>query len=84
MARCAPVQPLASTGRSTPLASIFCVETTLPSATVVTSMASAPDDDGVMQTNMPFALGAEKTDSPATVGAQQPIHPCHLGPALIC
>src|SRR6478736_1040140 len=84
LARCTPVHPFASTGRSAPLASMRCVETTLPSFSVVTSTASP--NDGVMHTIGPLAGAGANADSPAGAAVQHPIQPCHLGPAaaLVC
>src|SRR5215213_1028826 len=79
-ARCTPVQPLASSGRSTPLASMRCVDTAFPSVTVVTSIASPPRAEGVMQTYEAFSAGEAKAEAPGTELVQQPIHPSHFDP----
>src|SRR5437764_15314387 len=83
VARWTPVHPVASTGPSTPLASMRCAETTFPFSTVVKSAAS-PEDDGVMHTSGPLVGAGANADSPAGEAVQQPIHPCHFGPPLAC
>src|SRR3982751_426213 len=83
LARWTPVHPVASTGRSTPLASTRCAETTFPLSTVVKSAAS-PDADGVMHTIGPLAGARAIADSPGGVAVQQPIQPIHLGPTRAC
>src|SRR3954468_4804478 len=81
--RCTPVHPFASTGRSAPLASMRCVDTTFPLSIVVTSAAS-PVSDGVMHTSGPFTGAGTNADSPAGDAVQQPTQPCHFGPMRDC
>src|SRR5690242_20015446 len=83
LARWVPVHPVASIGPSTPLASMCCVETTLPLSTVVKSAAS-PDDEGVMQTIGPLAGAGTNADSPGGDAVQQPVQATHFGPTRVC
>src|SRR3982750_2301051 len=79
VARWVPVHPVASTGPSTPLASMRCVEATFPLSIVVKSAAS-PDEDGVMHTIGPLDGAGTNTDSPGGDAVQQPTQPNHFGP----
>ena len=83
-ARCTPVHPFASRGRSAPLASMRCVDTTLPPPIVVTSAASPPCADGVMHTNESLSAGAATADAPGTDVVQHPTHARHFGPTRSC
>jgi hypothetical protein len=78
-ARSVPVQSFASTGCSTPLASMCFVAITFPSAIVVTSTASA-FEVGVMQTSgAPLGIGTS-----GAVAVQHPRYPCQREPLLDC